>query len=363
MGAPEDKNKDPDTTPWYSQPAAKATYSILGVGIALAALLLAFGLWVLSSINSGDNDANKYTESGSETITTDGPDSKDNEAVNTQTRSKTVDQSELPIDEGTTVARQGETALLSKDSDFTRVIHGNAIKVDQIVQTDIPVYIFAKIVSFSEDAVIRSPRIWIFANSVTGGTLNVSGDNGTKQSRDGSHGGEVYILATSIRNLTIDADGGNGAVGAKGRRGRNGRDGSCAGFGGYRGAQRGGNGHQGGVGGMGGNAGDVRVIYGASEAGVTINVKPGNGGSGGPGGDPGTGGDGCIGLGGAQGDAGNGSHGSRGQPGGRGKDRQPTKAKKEGLVKDILTWLTTRPIRSIEALEYAHSSELNDSKP
>ena len=43
MGAPEDKNKDPDTTPWYSQPAAKATYSILGVGIALAALLLAFG--------------------------------------------------------------------------------------------------------------------------------------------------------------------------------------------------------------------------------------------------------------------------------------------------------------------------------
>ena len=43
-------------TPWYADPSVKAICSIVGVGVSLAALLLAVGLWILSSLQPSSED-------------------------------------------------------------------------------------------------------------------------------------------------------------------------------------------------------------------------------------------------------------------------------------------------------------------
>ena len=131
----------------------------------------------------------------------------------------------------------------------------------------------AESVSLKNDAVLRASQIWIFADKVAGGSLDVSGIDGTTENRDGSDAGSVYVLARRIDRVNMKAVGGNGFPGGPGSRGRNGRNGSCAGFGGWRPAQRGGNGGQGEP---GGKAGDVRIVFGISDTPQNVNRSPGN---------------------------------------------------------------------------------------
>ena len=331
-----DDGQEPETplrTPWYADPSVKAVCSIAGVGVSLAALLLAVGLWVLSSLQPGSEDE---PAAGSETVDAQTEPARLVESdpvvetrgdeVEVPTESDEEGASADPVEPEVVADPQnaardevqpdtadpivGDTEVrLSPDTDFSRVIQGRTVSLMESLQARRPVYIVAERVVLSEDAVLSGPHVWILADEVSGGALDVSGVDGTTDDRDGSDAGSIYVLATRIERLSIRAVGGNGAEGGQGPRGRNGRNGSCAGFGGWRPAQRGGNGGVGERGGRGGDGGGVRVVFGDSYEPRNVNRNPGSVGAGGPGGPPGGGGDGCVGLGGTQPAAAGGSPG------------------------------------------------------
>lgn len=313
MSNDDNNERDRRPTPWYSHPAARATYAILGVAIALAALL-----------------SNIWRQ--------DGP---------------------APSPPNT-----GEIVSLSAETDFSQIIQGHTVRVDGSVHADHPVYIVAESVTLTKDATIHAPDIWIFSDSVKGGVLDVSGTDGTARRKNGSHAGSIYILANSVEGVNIKAIGGRGHQGNKGSRGRNGSDGDCRGFGRWEPAQRGGNGGPGGPGGRGGNGGNVRIIFGHSYSQQPFDLSFGEGGQGGEGGNPGSGGDGCVGLGGTQSDASAGSYGSRGANGIGGQLGALMAEKKEKLVTETLAWLRDRShILTVSTLQHAMTSEERDSAP
>ena len=368
MSSDEKNERGSGRTPWYADPAAKATYSILGVGISLSALLLFVGLWVLSGLNpkpegdppvmsdEGERHDQKEPESETESPNNTEPDGPTGSA-NSSERDASATVSRIPMSEN-------QDVRLSAETDFSQLIQGRRIRFHESVHARHPVYLVGESVTLSDDAIIRAPQIWIFSDSVTGGKLDVSGTDGTAAPKDGGHAGSIYIVAQSVMGVDIMAIGGNGSIGDKGSRGGNGRDGDCRGFGGWEPAQRGGNGGPGGTGGRGGNGGSVQIIYGARHDRRAIDLSQGKGGDGGPGGDPGSGGDGCVGLGGAQSDA---AAGSPGSPGSRGPDGDPgdlITEPKPRLVADILAWLRKRrEILTVSTLEHVRSAERTNSTP
>ncbi len=316
-------------TPWYSHPAAQATYAILGVSIALVALIMRPPIWPTAEIEQ----PNKRDEA-------------------------------LRSADSTTLTNTGEVVRLSAETDFSTLIRGQTIRLDESVQTIHPVYIVGESVTLTDNATIRAPHIWIFSDSITGGSLDVSGADGTIEEKDGAYAGTVYIVAQSVEGVNIRAIGGNGYSGDKGHRGSNGQDGDCAGFGGWEPAQSGGDGGPGGTGGRGGYGGSIRIVYGASHSQRDIIVRPGTGGSGGEGGDPGSGGDGCAGLGGAQSDASSGAYGPRGPNGADGAPGTVVIERKENLVPTSLTWLRDRSDRlTVATLQHVMESEQRNSAP
>ena len=311
-------------TPWYSHPAARATYAILGVGIALAALL---------------NDKCGPV----------GPDHPPGKEL--------PSPSPLPTN-------NGEDVKLSAETNFSQVIQGHTVRLEDSVHTDHPIFIVAESVILSKDATIHAPDIWIFSKSVTGGTLDVSGADGTAEKKDGFHAGSIYILAKSVEGVNIKAIGGRGQKGDKGSRGKNGSDGNCDGFGKWEPAKKGGDGGPGGTGGRGGDGGNVRIVFGDSYRQQPFDLSRGEGGEGGEGGGPGSGGDGCVGFGGVQSDASGGSYGPRGANGPPGLPGTLTTEKKDTLVTEILTWLRDRSDRlTVATLQHVVNSEQRNSAP
>ena len=322
MSTNEQEHEQAQRTPWYADPRVKAICSIVGVGVSLAALLLATGFWILSGLQIDSEDIPRAAGGGE---VTNGqmvpyPAQESDTMVYADGGEVVIDRREPgytveyeapadlsnvasndePTDVGTNQIAENLDVTLSPMSDFSQIINGRTVSLPESVDTRHPVYIVAENVSFSQKSILRSPKIWIFADDISGGSLDVSGFDGTNNVRDGTDAGSIYVLARSIISVDITAVGGNGVKGGKGASGYNGRDGDCAGFGDWRPAQRGGNGAPGETGGKGGNGGDVRVVFGVSYQPRNVNMSGGTAGEGGPGGDPGVGGDGCIGLGGAQ---------------------------------------------------------------
>ena len=309
---------------WWEQPATKAVCSIVGVGVGLAGLLLAVGLWVLSGLNDKSDTSTKdtrqdpgsYAQSGTEEP------AKDETVSDSSVEDGIV---ERDLDGGYTgdkvnqrvpsarVVENVENIVLTADTDFSMVIRGHRITVSVSIETKQAVYIVADELSFGEKGKIRALQISVFANRLSGGTLDTSAVGNS-----GEHGGPIYVVANRVEGTNFRAIGGDGATGRPGKRGRSGRNGSCAGFGDYVPNTRGGQGGRGGKGGRAGNGGNVRILYGEVATTGTIDVHPGQRGEGGPPGPPGRGGDGCVGLGGIQeseppGDPG--VDGPRGDPG------------------------------------------------
>ena len=225
-----------------------------------------------------------------------------------------------------------------------------------------PIYLVAESVRLADDAILHAPQIWIFAEEVAGGRLDVSGNDGTPENRDGSNAGSIYILAERVERVDIMAVGGNGLQGGQGARGSNGRNGRCDGFGRWRAAQRGGNGGVGERGGSAGDGGNIRIVFGTSYEPGNVDTNPGTRGEGGPGGNPGVGGDGCVGLGGAQSAASGGSSGPLGPNGSDGESVTLTTEEKPQLVDEILSWLRNRTLR-VEALQHVRGSEQDNQVP
>ncbi len=266
MSSTEKHDRDSRPTPWYSNPAAKATFSIWGVGVSFAALLLFAGLWILRDSNSKpEGDASNMSGEG-QGIDQKKPESGAVSPNNTETDNLGSSAKSSERDASATVGRtpmnSGQDVRISAETDLSELIRGRTIQLHERVDSPDPVYIVAQNVALSEDAIIRAPKIWIFAESVNGGTLDVSGTDGMKARLDGSDAGSIYIVSQRVKDVNIKAIGGNGARGKKGSRGSNGADGDCAGFGGWEPARRGGNGRPGGTGGRGGNGGSVRIVYG-----------------------------------------------------------------------------------------------------
>lgn len=362
-----EKQNGNQRTPWYSRPSAVAIFTIAGVGISLAALLLIVGLWILSSINNpGQDETGNYNyESEKNDPTEPESDATPNENGDTKTLTGSKNDSEgnTPSVGINATANLDENVSLSADTDFSQPIQGSEVHLNEPVDSSDTVYIVARRVILSEEAFIRAPEILIFSNRVTGGTLDVSGTDGTAESMDGSNAGTIYVLATVVEGVNIRAGGGDGFRGKQGSRGPNGQDGDCGGFGRWEPARRGGNGGQGGRGGRGGDGGNVRIVYGEVYEQGSIETSKGTGGEGGRGGDAGTGGDGCVGLGGAQSDAASGSHGHPGPLGQDGSAGSLMDEKKNSRVADILTWLQDDDRElAIEVLRYVRSVEQTNSK-
>lgn len=346
-------------TRWFTDPSVKAVCTIATVGISLASLLFVVGLLILTGLQENSLDVPPAAPGGETQINT--TESRPQEALANDTTSAeppTVqlldDIASVPVSEN-----QGDVTL-SPDTDFSQIIRGNEITLNESLRVGGPVYLVAERVRL--DAILHAPQIWIFAEEVVGGGLDVSGNDGTPENRDGSNAGSIYILATRVERVDIMARGGSGLQGGQGARGGNGRDGRCDGFGRWRAAQRGGTG---GVGERGGNAGDgadVRIVVSAPYEPGDVDTSPGNPGDGGPGGDPGFGGDGCVGLGGAQPTASNGLRGAVGPLGSEGNPGTLTTEEKPQLVGDILSWLRSNEL-TVEALQYVRRNEQDNRVP
>lgn len=331
----------------------------------MAALLLGAVFWVLTALqpNTGDvppaapgDDPQPASVSAVESAPVVEPSGDDAESD----RSSTFDN-ESPRSGGRPPA-ENQDARLSPETDFSQIIRGRTISLVESVHARHPVYIVAESVNLADDAALSASQIWIFADQVTGGHLDVSGIDGTTENPNGTAAGSIYVVANRINRVDITANGGIGAQGGMGARGHNGRDGSCAGFGGWRPAQRGGIGGAGQTGGRGGNAGSVRIVFGALYEPGNVTVSLGDGGAGGGGGAGGAGGDGCVGLGGAQPTAGSGSPGSPGAPGPKGDPETPAVEQKPELVADILRWLQRSRLR-VEALQHVRTAEQDNMAP
>lgn len=366
MSNNDQEDKDSQRTNWYTDPRVMVICSIAGVGTSLAALLLATGLWVLSSLQTGSEEvppAADRVEVGS-----------DRRELGTEGESgdrvETVTSGDLP-----NIARDDEAAgtgsrstaanrdvSLSSDTDFSQIIHGRTVSLVEPIDARRPVFIVAESVEFSSGALLRGPQIWIFADSIRGGLLDVSGVDRTTDTPNGADAGSIYVLANEVHDVEIVAVGGNGHPGVHGAAGPNGRDGSCAGFGSWRAAQRGGNGAPGAAGGTGGAAGDVRVVFAVSYGPQNVNISPGTGGAGGHGGVGGAGGDGCVGLGGAQASAASGSPGPPGAPGQKGGNGSLEVERKPALVAKNLDWVRKRS-PSVEVLQYVRRAEYENMYP
>lgn len=357
MSGNSEKHQGQQRTAWYADPRANAIIAIAGVGVALAGVLVAVVLWVLGSLETDNEKV---------------PPAADLEkpASNGREPSAEPKPGELPEADPKEMARNGETSgiggnrfdlnqdfTLSPETDFSQVIRGRAISLEEDIDARQPVYIAASRVNLSSGAVLRAPRIWIFADEITGGRLDVSGVDGTTDDRDGAPAGSIYLFAKRIDGVGILADGGNGISGGKGESGPAGADGSCAESGAWSPPQPGGNGKRGESGGDGGSAGDVRIVYGDLSLSGIFSSSPGSGADGGPGGDGGAGGDGCNGSGGWQAPAKGGSPGLTGTRGSNGAHGSQALELKPQLVADTLEWLSQRPLPP-ETLEYARRCEL-----
>ena len=384
MSINEQENDQAQPMPWYADPRVKAICSIVGVGVSLSALLLATVFWVLSVLQTNSEDIPR-AGSGSEVANEQmvpAPAQESDPLVHADGSEVVIDQQELgytvenvapadlsnvdsneePTDTGTSAIAENLDVTLSSATDFSQIIQGRTISLPTSIDARHPVYIVAENVSLSPSAILRGPKIWIFADEISGGSLDVSGSDGTNNVRDGSDAGSIYVLARRVINVDITAVGGNGIPGGQGASGYNGRDGSCAGFGGWRPAQRGGNGAPGEAGGKGGDGGGVRVVFGVSYQPRNVNRSGGIGSGGGPGGRPGVGGDGCVGLGGAQVSASSGSPGPTGMSGRDGIVGSLAVEEKPKLVADILNWMRDRTL-SVEALHYLRKAEHDNTTP
>lgn len=208
------------------------------------------------------------------------------------------------------------------------------VRIDEIVETDTPVYVLTNLLQFGERGVLNAPAIAIFATRVVGGELDVSGAKGpdgtTPESSRGSSGdhgdsglpgGWIFLAAARVEGTRIEASGGAGGRGEDGRDGASGRDGECDGFGGYVGARNGGAGGRGGNGGAGGDGGEVAIFVPANGSNYVLpNISAGSPGESGRGGQGGRGGTGCAGLGGIQDGHPDGPPGDDGDPGADGED-------------------------------------------
>lgn len=360
-----DSQEREDQERWYDTPVAKATLAIAAVGISLAGVLLVvfFGILAALQDDSSDIDPALGGDEIRDARRVD-PASARGPAEAGANSGTTVTQAEPPDTAGADDAssvREIDVTLTST-TDFSRVVRGRTVSAMDSITARQAVYLVAERVELSNGAALRAPTIWIFADEIIGGTLDVSGSDGAIGARDGTDAGSVYVLATRVSGVNIAAVGGTGADGGRGPAGGNGRDGSCRGFGGWRPAQRGGSGGRGEPGGNGGDAGDVRVIFGAIYEPRNISRTAGTGGTGGQGGPGGAGGDGCVGLGGAQSSAGSGSSGPNGADGNDGGSGSETIEERPQLVADILSWLRARPL-TVEALRYARSAELDGRAP
>ena len=261
-----------------------------------------------------------------------------------------------------TPAGQREDITITAGTDFSQIIVGRTVSVVESVESPDPIRIVADDLRFSRGAVLRAPEIWIFADTISGATLNVSAVVTASAVRDGADAGTIYMLASGIESVDIRATGGDGEPGSQGAAGGPGRRGRCDGFGAWRPAQAGGNGAPGQRGGNGGNGGGVRVVYGESYEPGGVGVDAGRGASGGPGGPGGPGGDGCVGLGGAQSSAASGSPGSPGPNGSNGNPGTIVALEKAEDVRAILSWLRERPVTD-EGLRFVIAEELDDRVP
>ena len=184
------------------------------------------------------------------------------------------------------------------------LLYGDNLVVDAFFESEQPVRIVARTVTFAPSAGIRAPQIDILASAITGGRLDASGTPGADPGADGNNGGTISVVAATVTALTIDVSGGAGAPGQPGQPGSAGRRARCgrACDGGHNRAGRGGRGHPGGDGGDGGDGGTIRLVgpwhenidVGGYDGGAAaVAFGGGLGGPSGPGGAGGPGGGGC----------------------------------------------------------------------
>ena len=184
------------------------------------------------------------------------------------------------------------------------LLYGDNLVVDALFESERPVRIVARTVTFTPSAGIRAPQIDILASAITGGRLDASGTHAADPGAHGDNGGTVSVVAATVTALTIDVSGGAGAPGQPGQRGSAGRRARCGRpcDGGHNAAGRGGRGHPGGDGGNGGDGGTIRLVGpwhedvdGGGYDGGAVAVAFGSGlaGPSGPGGAGGPGGGGC----------------------------------------------------------------------
>ena len=234
------------------------------------------------------------------------------------------------------LVRDGEAILIATADDLphSQAIVGDTIRIDSAISVDRSVYVVANDLKFGPSGSIRASEVTIFATSVTGGSLDVSGADVTTLGGNGSDGGTIFIASGRVNGTRIDAVGGRGGKGEDGASGVDGQDGKCGAsipllnIDNWRGSKPGSDGVDGGDGGAGGRGGAVTILVSESGSFPEPNVPGGKGGMGGHGGSGGKGGAGCFGEGGNQPRRSDGNDGGAGDPG-------PDGAKGATVIREI----------------------------
>ena len=127
------------------------------------------------------------------------------------------------------LVRDGEAILIATADDLphSQAIVGDTIRIDSAISVDRSVYVVANDLKFGPSGSIRASEVTIFATSVTGGSLDVSGADVTTLGGNGSDGGTIFIASGRVNGTRIDAVGGRGGKGEDGASGVDGQDGKC----------------------------------------------------------------------------------------------------------------------------------------
>ena len=207
-----------------------------------------------------------------------------------------------------TLVNESELPPLGMNFDQTdKPIVYSRINIDSELVFQNKIQIVTNELNFGPEGKLVAPQIDIFATRVSGGTLDVSGNNAQEFGDSGEEAGTIFIAAASVKDTKFIASGGNGKKGENGSTGKKGKNGQCAaskklGGDGWIGAKDGGKGSDGKEGGDGGNGGNVKLLLAINQHPYRPepNVNGGQPGEGGEGGKGGKGGKGCTGLGGTQ---------------------------------------------------------------